>query len=74
VALGVGVGAWRSNYLGPEPRWLGLGVTVLVLAQAGLGVATLVARVPVSLGVAHQLTAALTLCLAVAFAWRVSRV
>jgi cytochrome c oxidase assembly protein subunit 15 len=32
------------------------------------------ARVPVGLGVAHQLTAALTLCLAVAFAWRVRRI
>jgi cytochrome c oxidase assembly protein subunit 15 len=45
-----------------------------VILQALLGVATLMARVPIGLGVAHQLTAALTLSLAVAFAWRVRRV
>ena len=42
-------------------------------AQAALGIATLMTRVPIGLGVAHQLTAALTLCLAVAFAWRIRR-
>ncbi|HEX4710562.1 COX15/CtaA family protein [Phenylobacterium sp.] len=74
VAVGLGVGAWRSKYLAVESKELALGVALLVIVQAGLGIATLMARVPVGLGVAHQLTAALTLCVAVAFAWRVRRV
>ena len=45
-----------------------------MLVQAGLGIATLMTRVPIGLGIAHQLTAALLLCLAVAFAWRVRRI
>ena len=74
VALAVGLGAWRSRYLPDESKALGLGIAALVLVQAALGVATLMLRVPVALGVLHQLTAALTLGLAVAFAWRVRRV
>lgn len=74
AALLAGVGAVRSRYLPLESKWLGLGVAVLVFVQALLGVATLMARVPIGLGVVHQLTAALTLALAVAFAWRVRRV
>lgn len=74
VAVALGVGAWRSRYLAVESKELALGVALLVIVQAGLGIATLMMRVPIGLGVAHQLTAALTLCLAVAFAWRVRRV
>jgi cytochrome c oxidase assembly protein subunit 15 len=73
AALALGVGAWRSSYLPPESKLLGVTAAALVLVQAGLGIATLMARVPIGLGVAHQLTAALTLSLAVAFAWRVRR-
>ena len=51
-----------------------MGVATAVLVQAGLGIATLMARVPIGLGIAHQLMAALTLTLAVAFAWRVRRI
>jgi len=74
AAVIAGIGAVRSRYLPLESKWLGLGVAVLVTVQAVLGIATLVARVPIGLGVVHQLTAALTLVLAVAFAWRVRRV
>ncbi|MFI4966493.1 MAG: COX15/CtaA family protein [Caulobacterales bacterium] len=74
AALAVGIGAWRSRYLPQGSRRLALGLAALVLAQATLGVATLMTRVPLGLGVAHQFTAALTLSLAVAFAWRVRRV
>ena len=74
VALAVGVGAWRAPYLPRESKRLALALMGLVLFQAGLGVAALMLRVPVALGVAHQLTAALTLSLAVVFAWRVRRV
>jgi heme A synthase len=37
-------------------------------------VATLIAVAPPGLSLAHQVMAAVTLCLAVAFAWRVRRV
>ena len=74
VALAVGIGAWRSRYLARESKLLAAAVAVSVLFQAGLGVATLMAQVPVGLGVAHQLAAAVTLGLAVAFAWRVRRI
>jgi cytochrome c oxidase assembly protein subunit 15 len=74
VAIAVGVGAWRSRYLAPDSKWLALSVAGAVLVQAGLGIATLMARVPIVLGIAHQLMAALTLSLAVAFAWRVRRI
>ena len=74
AAVGMGVGVWRSGYLAAEAKALGAIVALAVVAQALLGIATLMARVPIGLGVAHQLMAALTLCLATAFAWRVRRV
>ena len=74
VALMIGVAAARSRYLPPASKILGLGAAVLVVAQACLGVATLMAVTSIGLGMAHQLTAALLLCVAVAFAWRVRRV
>jgi cytochrome c oxidase assembly protein subunit 15 len=74
VAVGVAVAAVRSKRLPQVSKQLALAVAGLVLFQALLGIATLMARVPVGLGVAHQLTAALTLLLAVAFAWRARRV
>jgi cytochrome c oxidase assembly protein subunit 15 len=73
VALAMGASAWRSPYLAPESKLLGAAVAGTVVVQALLGVATLMARVPIGLGIAHQLMAALTLCLATAFAWRVRR-
>lgn len=74
VAIVVGVGAWRSRYLPEASKWLAGAVAVLVLFQASLGIGTLMTRVPVGMGVAHQLTAALLLCVSVAFAWRVRRI
>ena len=74
VALGLGAAAWRSSYLPAASKRLGAAAAGLVTLQAALGVATLMARVPVGLGVTHQFIAALTLCLAVAFAWRVRRI
>jgi heme A synthase len=44
-----------------------------VLAQAALGVATLMAGAPLALSIAHQLLAAGVFTLAIAFAWRVRR-
>jgi cytochrome c oxidase assembly protein subunit 15 len=74
AALAVGVGAWRSYYLAQDSKLLAVGVAAAVVLQALLGIATLMARVPIGLGVAHQLVAALTLGLAVALAWRVRRI
>lgn len=74
VALAMGAAAWRSRYLPSGSKVLAVSVAGLITGQAMLGVATLMTRVPFSLGVAHQLMAALTLALTVAFAWRVRRV
>lgn len=74
VALAIGASAWQSRYLAEDSKALAVGVASLVVVQAGLGIATLMTRVPIGLGMAHQLTAALLLCLATAFAWRVRRV
>jgi cytochrome c oxidase assembly protein subunit 15 len=74
VALAIGTAAWRSNYLAHDSKLLAIGVAAAVVLQAGLGVATLMAHVPIGLGIAHQVVAALTLCLAVALAWRVRRI
>lgn len=74
LALGLGVAAWRARALGVEARRLGLGVVAAVLLQVVLGVVTLMAHAPLSLSIAHQLTAALLLGLTVAFAWRVRRI
>jgi cytochrome c oxidase assembly protein subunit 15 len=69
-----GIAASRSSYLARDAKQLALAVSGAVLLQACLGIVTLIAVVPVGLGIAHQLMAAVTLCLAVAFAWRARRV
>jgi cytochrome c oxidase assembly protein subunit 15 len=74
VAVLMGVAAWRSRYLAGESKLLAAGVAGLVVVQACLGVATLMSHVPIGLGIAHQLTAALLLGLGTAFAWRVRRI
>lgn len=74
VALAIGWAAWRSNYLARESKLLGMGVAAAVLAQAVLGVVTLLAVAPLGLAIAHQVAAALVLTLAVAFGWRVRRI
>jgi cytochrome c oxidase assembly protein subunit 15 len=54
-------------------RGLALTLSLLVVAQAGLGVATLMLVVPLHLAVLHQAGAAIVLATAVAFAWRALR-
>ena len=51
-----------------------MAVATAVLAQAGLGIVTLMARAPLALSIVHQLTAAGVFTLAIAFAWRVRRI
>jgi cytochrome c oxidase assembly protein subunit 15 len=74
VALAFGWSAWRTHYLAPDARLLALIVTAAIVAQACLGVATLMLAAPLALALAHQILAALTFALSVAFAWRVRRV
>jgi heme a synthase len=74
AALALALGAWRSDYLRGRPKQLAYATAAAVLAQAALGVATLLARAPLALSLAHQAAAALVLTLAVAFAWRVRRI
>jgi cytochrome c oxidase assembly protein subunit 15 len=74
VALGMGAAAWRSSYLAPDSKRLGVAVAAAVLVQAALGVATLMNRAPLGLSIAHQLVAALVFAVAIGFAWRVRRV
>jgi cytochrome c oxidase assembly protein subunit 15 len=74
VAIVFGIGAWRSNYLARDAKLSALSVTAAVLLQACLGVVTLMTVVPIVLGVAHQVMAAITFALAVGFAWRARRV
>jgi cytochrome c oxidase assembly protein subunit 15 len=73
AAAALGLGAQRSTYLPAGSKQSALVVVALVLAQASLGVATLMLRAPLGFAIAHQLLAALTLAFAVAFAWRVRR-
>ena len=74
VAFAMAWAVSRSAYLHVESKRLAVAVAGLVLLQAALGVATLMLRVPLGLAIAHQLMAALTLSLAIAFAWRVRRI
>jgi cytochrome c oxidase assembly protein subunit 15 len=74
VAIVFGVAAWRSSYLARDAKQLALAVTTAVLLQAALGIVTLITVVPIGMGVAHLVMAAITLCLEVAFAWRARRV
>jgi cytochrome c oxidase assembly protein subunit 15 len=73
AALATAMGALRSRYMPDGAKVLALALGVGVLIQAGLGIATLMSHVPIALGMAHQVMAALVLSLAVAFAWRVRR-
>ncbi|MFN3514553.1 MAG: COX15/CtaA family protein [Phenylobacterium sp.] len=73
VGVAAAVGARRSRYLSGAAKGLALATATAIGLQAALGIATLMLRVPISLGVAHQVAAALVLGLATAFAWRVRR-
>jgi cytochrome c oxidase assembly protein subunit 15 len=74
VAIALGVAANASSYLAAESKRLALAVAGLVVAQAVLGVATLMMRAPLGMAIAHQLLAVVTLSVAIAFAWRVRRI
>lgn len=73
VAIGFAAAAWRARLLPADAKILAVAVMAMVLAQVVLGIVTLVWAVPIGLGIAHQVTAALLLAVATAFAWRVRR-
>jgi cytochrome c oxidase assembly protein subunit 15 len=74
AAAAMAAAASVSRYLADQSKQLAVAVAGLVFAQAFLGVITLVLRAPLGLAIAHQLLAALTLSVAIAFAWRVRRI
>jgi len=72
----VWIAAWRamrSRYLPRDLAGLALVLALLVTAQAALGIGTLMMQVPLGLALAHQLTAALVLAVAVGLSWRARR-
>jgi cytochrome c oxidase assembly protein subunit 15 len=73
AGIAIGVVAQRARYLPAQAKSVALVVAGVVTLQAGLGVWTLMAHVPVSLGVVHQAGAAVLLAVATTFAWRVRR-
>ena len=63
----------RALYLPERFRGLAVVLGLLVVLQAGLGVATLMTQAPLALSIAHQTGAAILLAAAVTFAWRAQR-
>jgi cytochrome c oxidase assembly protein subunit 15 len=74
VLAWIGAGqALRSRVLPRPIAGLALALALLVSVQALLGIGTLMMQVPFGMALAHQLTAALLLALAIGFAWRARR-
>ncbi len=73
LGLVIAVRAVRAVYLPERFRALAVTIGVLVTAQAGLGVATLMAHAPLTLSILHQTGAAILLAAAVSLAWRARR-
>lgn len=72
-AIAMAVIAWRDRALVIDGKRAALAVAMTVTLQAALGVWTLMAAVPISLGVLHQAGAAVLLAVTTMFAWRVRR-
>jgi heme a synthase len=73
AAVGITGTGLNSRILMGQSRGLALAVGVVAVAQALLGVATLMTHVPLHLALAHQAGAAILLAVATALAWRVRR-
>jgi len=73
AAIVIAVAATRSRRLPEEAKLTAYVLGGVVFLQAGLGIWTLMAVVPVSRGILHQAGAAILLAAATAFAWRVRR-
>jgi len=72
-ALGLAIAAFRAPALARHTRRLFVFLAGLVTLQACLGIATLMARAPLSLSAMHQAGAAIVLACATALAWRSQR-
>lgn len=72
-AAAMAVTALRARYLSGTIRALCVVLLIAVLAQAGLGIATLWTGVPLALAILHQAGAVIVLTSAVALAWRARR-
>ncbi len=70
LTLGLAVAAWRARAIADHMRTLVFVVAALVVAQAALGIITLMARAPLPLSQMHQGLAAIVLGAAVVLAWR----
>ncbi|HEY5410840.1 MAG TPA: COX15/CtaA family protein, partial [Caulobacteraceae bacterium] len=70
VALGLAVAAWRAREAADYLRTLVFVVAALVVAQASLGIMTLLAHDPLPLAQTHQALATVVLGAAVVLAWR----
>lgn len=73
AGLAIAFLAQRDRPLAAGSKAAALTVAVVVTLQAGLGIWTLMASVPIALGVLHQAGAAVLLATATVFAWRVRR-
>ena len=73
AGLAIAFLAQRDRPLAPGSKAVALAVAIVVTLQAGLGIWTLMASVPIALGVLHQAGAAVLLGTATVFAWRVRR-
>ncbi|MDR3513532.1 MAG: COX15/CtaA family protein [Caulobacteraceae bacterium] len=73
LAVGTAIAAARARRAAGAVRGLAVTLGVLVTAQVSLGIATLMARAPLSLSIAHQAGAAIVLATAITFAWRAQR-
>ncbi|PIB97058.1 COX15/CtaA family protein [Caulobacter sp. X] len=73
AGIAIAVIARRDRPLAAGSKAIATALAVIVVLQASLGVWTLMAAVPITLGVLHQAGAAVLLAVATAFAWRVRR-
>jgi cytochrome c oxidase assembly protein subunit 15 len=73
AGIAIGVLAARDRLLAASAKSVAAAVAIVVILQASLGVWTLMAHVPITLGVLHQAGAALLLATSTIFAWRVRR-
>jgi cytochrome c oxidase assembly protein subunit 15 len=73
AAVGITGAGLNSRLLMGQSRGLALAVGVVAVLQAILGIATLMAHVPLNLALAHQAGAAILLAVATALTWRVRR-
>jgi cytochrome c oxidase assembly protein subunit 15 len=75
LVAGVAMGAtcWRGGPDARPLRPLFTALTLLLVGQVALGVATLILTVPLGLALLHQITAATILALATVLAWRARR-